>query len=215
MQADYSVELGADDPTLSVPWISPEGLSAIWIFASSRTCCSTSKRRFATRNWENFSTTSTASDPDLQSAKCDAWFTTELNEEEQIYGVGAKFGSYVDLFFAAPEERSQFADHEEFARQLTVLLRRAPELPSAVELIIRRASFEGLSDSAGGFYLTLYVFGYGDEEEEARRHWAVSLKLVENALFQLSAHVRGRPEASGKLPYADIFSAYSASRHAC
>jgi hypothetical protein len=91
------------------------------------------------------------------------------------------------LFFTVPEERADFAAHELLAKQLTVLLQRAPELPSALEVLIRRAYFEEPPGPAKGCYFTLYVFGYGDEEEEARSRWAVSLKLVENALFQLSA----------------------------
>ena len=38
-----------------------------------------------------------------------------------------------------------------------------------------------------GFYLTFYLFGYGDDEDEARRRWGIALKISENALLQLSA----------------------------
>jgi hypothetical protein len=37
-----------------------------------------------------------------------------------------------------------------------------------------------------GFYFTLYVSGYGDHEDSARMNWGVALKLVGNAMVQLS-----------------------------
>jgi hypothetical protein len=188
MQADFSVELGADDPTLTVPWASPDGepryrdLRAhpdLLLYIEEAIRCPELGEFLAHVNSERSR---------MQSAKCDVWFTTELNEEEQIYGAAGKFGGYVDLFFTAPEERCSFSKCEEFARQLTSLLRRAPELPSSVEVILRRAQFEQGMRLEGGFYFTSYVFGYGDEQEDARRHWAVSLKLLENALLQLASH---------------------------
>ena len=38
-----------------------------------------------------------------------------------------------------------------------------------------------------GCYCTLYVSGYGNDEASARLNWAVGLKLVGNAIVQLSA----------------------------
>jgi hypothetical protein len=143
----------------------------------------------------------------LQSAKCDLWFTRELGEEEQVFGAEGKFGGYIDLFFSDPHARGSLPAHESFGRRLAELLARAPELASAMEIILRRAHFLPESEPPGndpalgegprpgveeeqevedGFYFTLYVFGYGDEEQEARQRWAVSLKLVQNALLQLA-----------------------------
>ncbi len=177
------VELGAEDPTLSVPWGSPNGPLRYFDLRRQPDLLLYIEEAIRYPELGEFLAHVNSERSCLQSAKCDAWFTTELNEEEQIYGAAGKFGSYVDLFFTAPEERPSFAAHEEFTRQLTALLQRAPELPSAVEVMIRRAYFE----EAEGCYFTLYVLGYGDEAEEARRHWAVSLKLVENALLQLAS----------------------------
>jgi hypothetical protein len=38
-----------------------------------------------------------------------------------------------------------------------------------------------------GFYITCYLFGYGDDEPQARQRWAIGLKLVENAIRQISS----------------------------
>jgi len=37
-----------------------------------------------------------------------------------------------------------------------------------------------------GFYVTFYLFGYGEDEAQARESWAIGLKLVENAIRQMS-----------------------------
>jgi hypothetical protein len=219
MQADYSVELGAEDPILSVPWGSPGDTQRYLDLRRQPDLLLYIEEAIRFPQLGEFLTHVNGERSQLQSAKCDAWFTTELIEEEQIYGAPGKFGSYVDLFFITPEQRSSFAANEEFAIQLSALLNRAPELPSSVEITIRRAYFgadspvaaadagqdggeDAADDAAGsqdesgseeGCYFTLYVFGYGDEEEEARRHWAVSLNLVQNALFQLAGQ---RPQTS-------------------
>jgi hypothetical protein len=38
-----------------------------------------------------------------------------------------------------------------------------------------------------GFYITFYLFGYGDDEAEARQRWGIGLNLVENAIRQVAA----------------------------
>ena len=190
MQADYSVELGSDDPILAVPWSSPTGDRRF-----------IDLRRFPERLGEipearklpalaEFLTAMNSHNSVLQSAKCDAWFSTEIGEEEAIFGASGKFGSYVDVVFVSPSARASLPDHERFAEALAKLLARAPEIPAALEAIIRRAHFQVDTPDLfvqEGFYFTLYVFGYGDEQEDAKRFWTIAMRLVGNAILQLSA----------------------------
>ena len=128
----------------------------------------------------------------MQTAKCDAWFSQEISEEEAIFGADCKFGSYVDAVFVTSPARTSFPEHERFAQGLAKLLSRAPELPAALEVVVRRAHFEVDKTDVfveEGFYLTLYVFGYGDEQEDAQRFWAIAMRLVGNAILQLSARL--------------------------
>ena len=76
--------------------------------------------------------------------------------------------------------------------RLTKLLQRAPEISAAAEFVVHRCYYhpEGAADSETGYCITFYLHGYGDDEDEARRRWNVGLKLVENALVQLSAQQR-------------------------
>jgi len=190
MQADYSVELGSDDPILAVPWSSPAGDSHF-----------IDLRRFPERLGEipearkltalaEFLTAVNSHTSVLQSAKCDAWFSTEIGEEEAIFGASCKFGSYVDVVFVSPSTRVSLPEHEHLGEGLAKLLARAPEIPAALEAVIRRAHFEVDKPDLfvqEGFYFTIYVFGYGDEQEDAQRFWAIAMRLVGNAILQLSA----------------------------
>jgi len=116
----------------------------------------------------------------LLSAKCDAWFTTEIAPEDEIFGMGGKFGGYVDVVFVDEEERFSFADHEGLAKQVVALLKHAPHIPCSAEFLVRRCYF----GDRDGFYITAYCFGFGANEDAARGQWKIALKLLENALRQ-------------------------------
>jgi hypothetical protein len=192
MQADFSVELAADDPTLAVPWHDPEGR---WEYVDLRAhpeqiACIAEGQGFP--ELREFLTMVNAASSNLQSAKCDAWFSDEITEEEAIFGAACKFGSYVDVAFHQSGPQSSFALHEAFAQRLVELLRRAPELPAAAEVTIRRAHFESpafqssIAEVREGFYFTIYVIGYGDDETEARQSCGIALRLAGHAALQMS-----------------------------
>ena len=112
-----------------------------------------------------------------ETAKCDAWTTAELTPEEEIYDAAHKFASYVDLVFSEIDARFSLEHHQQFVKKLVELLRRAPEIPSSVEACVRRCYFGEASAVQEGFYFTLYVSGYGNDEASARLNWGVGLKL--------------------------------------
>ncbi|HEV8523768.1 MAG TPA: hypothetical protein VGQ71_04660 [Terriglobales bacterium] len=213
MQADFAVELGADDPHLEVPWVSPDGRSRYYDLKQRPELLLQIAEASRNREMGEFLTAINSPGCMLESAKCDTWLSNELNEEELIFGASWKFGSYVDLIFADCRPRLVFTAHENFAGRICGLLKRAPEISAAAEFIIRRCYYQAevmsTTSAAGpqeGFYFTLYLSGYGDDEDEARQRWGIGLKLAENALLQLSAkHRRGAdqttPEATGAATY--------------
>jgi hypothetical protein len=69
---------------------------------------------------------------------------------------------------------------------LVRLLQRAPEMPASAEFLVRRCFFADDPTDGDGFYMTCYVFGYSDDEEEARKHWGIALRLLGSALVQIS-----------------------------
>jgi hypothetical protein len=200
MDATVSVEVGAEDAYLEVPWQAgdlryhdlkrhPELLLEL--------------PESHNREIGEFLAAMNSPLSMLETAKCDTWLSDQMEQQEAIYSAKWKFGSYVDVIFADPRARLGFAAHENFARRIAQLLRRAPDISAAAEFIVRRCHYargaagdagspSGNADAAEGFYLTFYLFGYGDDEDEARRRWGIALKIIENALLQLSAlHRRG------------------------
>jgi hypothetical protein len=192
MDADFSIELGADDPVLDLPWKDPEGkISYVdikrhpdWITQIDEA------ERF--HELKDVLRTLNSSRSGVETAKCDAWMTRELTVEEDIYEASHKFSSYVDIVFsktdaARSSRRLLFAAHERFADELVKLLRGAPANASSAEICVRRCYFQEGGAIQEGFYFTLYVSGYGCDESEARQKWGVGLRLLGNAILQLSA----------------------------
>jgi hypothetical protein len=186
VQADWAVELGAGDETLEMPWAAEGGGPRYYDL----------KRRpelllhieEAVRVPELGESLAAINSPTsiLETAKCDAWGSTEIDFEEEIFGATVKFGSYIDLLFTEERARFSFPEHERLVKQLTELLRRVPEIPAAAEFLVRRCYYHNEEKVAKGFFITFYLFGYGDDELQARQRWAIALKLMENAIKQLS-----------------------------
>ena len=181
MQADYAIELGAEDPTLDLPWTAPEGGPRYIDLRRYPELISQVEEAAWYPELAEFLKAVNASPP-LETAKCDVWNSSEMDPEEEIFGAAWKYGSYIDLVFSGAE-RFLFGESEKLVKQLVELLKRAPEISALVEFMVRRA-FYASPDLREGFYITLYVFGYGKDAESARRQWGIALKLVENAVRQ-------------------------------
>ncbi len=193
MDAEFSVELAAGDPTLAVPWSSADAHVRYYDLKRQPDLLLYVEEAMRYPEMAEFLVQINSPGSLLESAKCDAWYSTELSEPEAIYGTAAKFVSYIDVFFTADAPRFSFDDHEQFARRLIKLLGRAPQISAAAEFILRRCYFENAangepSDVAPreGFYFTFYLSGYGDDESDARKRWGIALKLIGNAIMQLS-----------------------------
>ena len=196
MQADFAVELGHDDETLAMPWAAPE--SGPRYYDLKRHPEFLPKLEEARRVTELGEFLAALNSPAsiLETAKCDAWSSDEMNTEDEIFGAAHKFGSYVDLLFSEETVRCSFADHERFAQRLVELLKKAPEIPAAAEFLIRRCHYHRDGTVEEGFYITFYLFGYGEDELHARHRWAIVLKLIENAMKQVSVGLHDGGRAS-------------------
>ncbi len=187
MEADFAVELGADDETLEVPWAAEDGGPRYYDLKRQPELLLQVEEAGRTPELAEFLAVMNSPGGILETAKCDTWSSTEINPEEEIFGAAHKFGSYVDLLFSQEASRCSFAEYEQFAKRMTQLLKRVPEIPAAAELLVRRCFYHVGGEIREGFYITLYLFGYGDDEAQARQRWAIALKLVENAIRQVLA----------------------------
>ena len=187
MQVDWSVELGGDDDGLEMPWAAPDGSTRYLDLKRQPELLLQVEEAHHTQELGEFLVSTNSDNSILETAKCDTWLTNELNEEEAVYQAAWKFGSYVDLLFVDEELRFSFPDHERVSDAACKLLGRAPEIAAAAEFIVRRCTYHLDGRTRDGFYFTFYLFGYGSDEDEARQRWNIGIKLVENALLQLSA----------------------------
>ena len=201
MDADFSIELGREDPVLDLPWKDPAGKLAYVDLKRHPELMARIEEAEKFPELGEFLRVMNSARSMVETAKCDAWATTELSPEEEVYDASHKFVGYVDVVFSNIDVRQSslresslresLPAHEQFARKLVELLRRVPETPSAAEVCVRRCYFGEDGGVREGFYCTLYVSGYGNDSASARQNWAVALKLMGNAIVQLSASGAG------------------------
>jgi hypothetical protein len=187
MDADFSIELGREDPVLDFPWTDPAGNLAYVDVKRCPELMASIEEAEAFPELREFLRVMNSARSMVETAKCDVWATTELSAEEDVYDASHKFASYVDVVFSDVDVRLSISLHKQFARKLVELLRRVPETPSAVEVSVRRCFFAAQDGVREGYYSTLYVSGYGSDDANARQNWGVGLKLMGNAIVQLSA----------------------------
>lgn len=190
MQTDFMVELGNDDPRLEVPWRSEDGRLLYFDLRARPELLLNIAETYENRELGEFLTSVNSRLSNLQSAKCDHWTSKEKDEEAALFGAAVKAGCYIDLFFHQPEQRFIFALHEQFGADFERLLAKVPEMPASTQLMLRRCYFHRQDDSTesdAGFYFSLYVSGFGDDEDEARKHRAIALKVLQNAFLQMAA----------------------------
>lgn len=188
MQADFSVELGAADPTLQLPWSSSDPRVQYYDLRSHPELLPRIVEAQDNEPLARFLAAINSSLSLLQTAKCDTWTSQQMDAEDEVFAAAVKYESYIDLAPVAEGPRYSFAEIEDLGQKIARLLQRAPDLPAAAEFVVRRCYYGGEPEFLReGFYLTFYLSGYGDQEAQARERWSIALQLVANALLQLAA----------------------------
>src|SRR5690349_17736687 len=113
MHADFSVELGRDDGALELPWSSADPAVRFYNLKSQPELLPQIPEAAAYPELGAFLARINAAGFPLATAKCDAWRSREVAQEEEIYG-DRKFVSYVDLVFEDEAARTSFEKHEAF-----------------------------------------------------------------------------------------------------
>jgi hypothetical protein len=184
VEADFTIELGKEDETLEMPWTANQEVSGYCDLKRRPELLSEIEEIERVPELGEFLLSVNSPASPLETAKCDAWSSTEMKTEEEIFNATHKFGSYVDMVFSGEQKPFSFPEHEQLANRLTQLLRKVPEIPAAAEFLIRRCHYHRDNELRDGFYITFYLFGFGQDEAQARERWAIALKLVENAIRQ-------------------------------
>jgi hypothetical protein len=194
MDAEFSIELGRDDPVLDFPWKDPSGKFAYCDLKRHPELIASIAEAGKYPELAEFLLVVNSAASIVETAKCDVWETTELSADEDIYEASHKFASYVDAVFSEAGVRllslqQSLSIYEQFARHLVKLLQRSPESHPLVraEVCVRRCYFGDDGGMREGCYFTLYVSGYGNDDDGARRNWGTGLKIIGAAMLQLSA----------------------------
>jgi hypothetical protein len=188
MEADWSVELGHDDPVLEFPWASPDGSDRYVDLLRAPELVSEVPEAREYPELAGFLLALNGPDSLWQTVKCDVWLDQELGEAEQVYDATLKIASYVDLIARDVTARFSFDWHERFVKSAARSLSGEDD-SIACEFIVRRCWYSRGSrsdESDPGFYVTLFLFGYGNDECQARARWAEGLGCVTSLLTKLT-----------------------------
>jgi hypothetical protein len=186
MEADWSVELAAPNPVITVPWAACGEAGSSCRFVDLRMGfhliekIEEAQRRPALRS-ALLLLNGAASH--LWTAKCDAWsrspaqgddpfdpYEMDAEPEETTFGTG----SYIDLLARDFETGGCFEAQEHWLRAVTERLRAIPARAARVELVLRRAQV----DAVPGFGVTWFVEGCGSGVQRAEEVWARVLELA-------------------------------------
>ncbi len=192
MDADWSVELGADDPVLEFPWSSPDGPQHYVDLREHPEAVANIPEARQYSELAEFLTQANADSSAWMTVKCDVWLDDELAEAEAIYDANLKFCCYVYLIARDETARWSFERHESWVKATAKTLSTDDDEPLACELIVRRCWYhpDGRPDPermTANFYVTLYLFGYGRDEAAARAQWARGLRLLTPVLVASGA----------------------------
>ena len=192
MLSEWSVECGADDPVLVVPWSDPNDPSRHFIDL---------RENPYDLDWLE----EAAQYPPLLhalralnaprspvfTAKCDVWRMTAeelepLRLELDLIPEDAPVGlaSYIDLIW---RERSVFVSFHQHEQLLHRIMRLAAPLDhpyAALECTLRPALID-LTGPQEGFVISLYLKALGHDDKTAEEHWS-------SALADISALLRSR-----------------------
>lgn len=176
MECEFTVELGADDPTLAVPWRSPDRTVEyvdLRIFPEDIDLIGEIKRFPELRDF-----LLAMNSGSYATAKCDVWFDALMDVDDEPYGAKVKCASYVDIFFVAPPlQFGGFDAHEPVVRKIVQQIRGSEELRARAEIVVRRVYY-GETAQEAGLYWTLYLRAYGENQGSAREVWGRAMKLV-------------------------------------
>ena len=97
MVAEWSVELGSDDPILEIPWRSDDGSLRFLdlkrqpeLLLEIREAC-TYQELAGFLDWAN------SADSGLETGKCDVWTTSEMDADDEVFGEKIKLACCAKL----------------------------------------------------------------------------------------------------------------------
>lgn len=185
MEADWSVEMGWDDPVIAVPWqMADSGARFVDLRDQPDLIGEIEEAIHRPSLWRVLETLNGAGSA-VSTAKCGVWsrenrLAADENEldpgefdadQEEARWIA---GSYIDLLPLGPAQEISFASGEHWVRELAGRSRRIPLGCGRSDFVLRRASLHG-TDSLG---VTWFTQGCGATAELAERQWVKHLEAA-------------------------------------
>lgn len=196
MLSEWTVECGADDPVLVVPWADPDNpgrhfidlrenpYDLDWLEEAAQHPALLHALRALN-----------ASRSPVYTAKCDVWkmnaeeveaLRTELDLIPEDAPVGV--ASYIDLVWRERPVFVSFHQHEQLLHRIERLAGPLEHPYAALECTLRPALVD-LTGPQEGFAVSLYLKALGHDDEAAEERWGA-------ALADISGLLRGRAFAA-------------------
>lgn len=182
-------ELEPDDPSLEIPWASPN--NARIRFIDLKKFPKKLEHLEECRKYPPLASLLrqvNAAGSALRTAKCDVWSTTKLAEDERLdFDMRHKIGSYVDLVFDSNRLNSHLESQLQLGKKLEKVLGRC-RIQAQIEIAVRRCLFH--PKERWGYYLTIFVHAYGATRAQAKKEWGRAVDSLGDALSKIGPSFR-------------------------
>jgi hypothetical protein len=178
MEADWSVELTADDPVIVVPWAAagddPRTCRFVDLRLDAHLIDEIEEARPASELRAALLSLNDARSP-LWTVKCDTWESDtpmdpyEMDAAPEDATLSA--ASYIDLLVRDSALQVSFNRQERWVRAVAHALRAVPARAARVELVLRPAQVDGVA----GYGVSWFVEGCGATAQRAGQAWSHAL----------------------------------------
>jgi hypothetical protein len=178
MDAEWSVAAGDDDPVLVAPWCEEAGVLE---YIDLRQDLALVDRIPEARAWPEIRSALLRLNADgsrVWTAKCDAWVLLEEEKQLDFGAVASGFGAYFDVIARDLNAFVSLAAQMSVARKLKAIAIDLAPVEARAEFVLRPARWH----EQEGYALTVYVYGYGEDEEAARSQWWDALRNIADAV---------------------------------
>ncbi len=173
METNIAVEAGKDDPVIVAPWADPSGTLQ---YVEAREGSAWIDEVAEAGAWPEMRAALLsihAATSRVFTVKCDAWVLSDEEKELDFGPAPYGLGAYFDVVGRAGADRTAPGLLQEQVEKWAHAM-RADRIEARCDFVIRPAQIKGES----GYAVTVYVFGYGASDLEARQRWSIALERV-------------------------------------
>lgn len=182
MEADWSVEIGAQEHCIDTSWAGLVDLrsSTSVIDDLEEARHPALRKALLTLN---------SSDSGLFTTKCDIWTLAKEEIDPDEFGAvretaNTGLACYIDILNGSSVRFESFSYHEALIRNLTAYLRQIELTNGRVDIVLRAA----VDTERQGYGLTVYSAGCGTDHAEAYAAWEAVIKVSVPVTIEAAAH---------------------------